>query len=155
MRNGFALTQSPSSRPQTGRFLLAAVRELTRSTRIKLNMRVSLHGHRKGIVIQHRTISPKSSGPALASPSVDHIPAGGFVLKFVSRDRVAKNMRAAKRRWTPSEQQLLEEMLGAKRSAAEIGLRLGRQEEAVYARVQRLRLKGLLPEGLSFSRVTN
>jgi hypothetical protein len=88
----------------------------------------------------------------VAKPSVDHIPAGGFVLRFVSRDRAAKNMRAAKRRWTPSEQQLLEEMLRAKRTAAEIGIRLGRQEEAVYARVQRLKLKGLLPEGQRFSR---
>lgn len=62
-------------------------------------------------------------------------------------------MRAAKRRWTPSEQQLLEEMLAAKKSAAEIGLKLDRHAEAVYARVQRLRLKGKLPqEGLSFSK---
>jgi hypothetical protein len=62
-------------------------------------------------------------------------------------------MRAAKRRWTPSEQKLLEEMLGTKKSAAEIGLKLDRHAEAVYARVQRLRLKSKLPqEGLSFSR---
>jgi IS30 family transposase len=62
-------------------------------------------------------------------------------------------MRAAKRRWTPSEQQLLEEMLAAKKSAAQIGLKLDRHAEAVYARVQRLRLKRKLPqEGLSFSR---
>jgi IS30 family transposase len=62
-------------------------------------------------------------------------------------------MRAAKRRWTRSEQQLLEEMLAAKKSAAQIGVKLDRHAEAVYARVQRLRLKGKLPqEGLSFSR---
>jgi hypothetical protein len=64
-------------------------------------------------------------------------------------------MRSAKRSWTPSEQKLLEEMLGAKKSAAEIGLRLDRREEAVHARVQRLRLKRLLPERLSFSRRTS
>jgi IS30 family transposase len=62
-------------------------------------------------------------------------------------------MRTAKRSWTASEQQLLEEMLAAKKSAAQIGLELNRNAEAVYARVQRLRLKGKLPqEGLSFSR---
>jgi IS30 family transposase len=62
-------------------------------------------------------------------------------------------MRSVKRSWTPSEQRLLEEMLEAKKSAAEIGMKLNRREEAVYARVQRLRLKRLLPsEGLSFSR---
>ena len=62
-------------------------------------------------------------------------------------------MRAAKRRWTPSEQQFLEEMLATKKSAAEIGLKLDRHAKAVYARVQRLRLKSKLPqEGLSFSR---
>ena len=62
-------------------------------------------------------------------------------------------MRSEKRSWTPPEQKLLERMLQAKKSAAEIGLKLSRREEAVYARVQRLRLKRLLPsEGLSFSR---
>jgi IS30 family transposase len=55
-------------------------------------------------------------------------------------------MRAAKRRWTLSEQQLLEEMLAAKKSAAQIGLRLDRRAEAVYARVQRLRVKSKLPQ---------
>jgi len=44
-------------------------------------------------------------------------------------------------------------MLAAKKSAAEIGTKLERNEQAVYARVQRLRLKGQLPQqGLSFSR---
>ena len=62
-------------------------------------------------------------------------------------------MRAAMRRWTLSEQQLLEEMLAARKTAAQIGLKLDRREQAVYARVQRLRLKGKLPQiGLSFSR---
>jgi IS30 family transposase len=65
-------------------------------------------------------------------------------------------MRTAKRSWTASEQQLLEEMLAAKKSAAQIGLELNRNAEAVYARVQRLRLKSKSPHdrlsGLSFSR---
>jgi hypothetical protein len=62
-------------------------------------------------------------------------------------------MRAAKRRWTPREQQLLEEILAAKKTTAQIGLKLDRRYHAVYDRVQRLRLKGKLPqEGLSFSR---
>jgi IS30 family transposase len=65
-------------------------------------------------------------------------------------------MRAAKRRWTASEQQLLEEMLAADKSAAQIGLELNRNAEAVYARVQRLRLKSKSSQdelsGLSFSR---
>jgi hypothetical protein len=62
-------------------------------------------------------------------------------------------MRSAKRGWTPSEQILLQEMLEAKKSATEIGVKLNRRKEAVYARVQRLRLKRLLPsQGLSFSR---
>jgi IS30 family transposase len=64
-------------------------------------------------------------------------------------------MRAAKRRWTLPEQERLEEMLAAKKTAAEIGSKLDRHEEAVYARVQRLRLKNRLPQdGLSFSRQT-
>ena len=65
-------------------------------------------------------------------------------------------MRTAKRSWTASEQKLLEEMLAAKKSAAQIGLELNRNAEAVYARVQRLRLKSKSPHdrlsGLSFSR---
>jgi IS30 family transposase len=55
-------------------------------------------------------------------------------------------MRAAKRRWTPSEQQLLEEMLRAKQTAAQIGSKLDRHAEAVYARVQRLTLKSKLSQ---------
>jgi hypothetical protein len=47
-------------------------------------------------------------------------------------------------------------MLAAKKSAAQIGLELNRNAEAVYARVQRLRLKSKSPHdrlsGLSFSR---
>jgi hypothetical protein len=65
-------------------------------------------------------------------------------------------MRTAKRRWTASEQQLLKEMLAANKSAAQIGLELNRNAEAVYARVQRLSLKSRSPQdeltGLSFSR---
>jgi hypothetical protein len=65
-------------------------------------------------------------------------------------------MRTAKRSWTASEQQLLEEMLAAKKSAAQIGLELNRNAEAVYARVQRLRLKSKSPHdrlsSISFSR---
>jgi IS30 family transposase len=65
-------------------------------------------------------------------------------------------MKAEKRRWTASEQQLLEEMLATNKSAAQIGLELNRKPEAVYARVQRLRLKSNSPQdglsGLSFSR---
>ena len=55
--------------------------------------------------------------------------------------------------WVLCLSRQVEEMLEAKKSAAEIGVKLNRREEAVYARVQRLRLKGKLPqEGLSFSR---
>jgi hypothetical protein len=57
-------------------------------------------------------------------------------------------MRAAKRRWTPSEQQLLEEMLAARKPAAQIGLILDRRAEAIWARIHRLKLKSNLPEAL-------
>jgi IS30 family transposase len=45
----------------------------------------------------------------------------------------------------PFEQQLLEEMLAAKKSAAQIGLELDRHAGAVYARIQRWRVKGKSP----------
>jgi DNA-binding CsgD family transcriptional regulator len=54
-------------------------------------------------------------------------------------------MRAAKRRWTPSEQRLLDEMLAGGKTAAEIGLILDRRAEAVWARRHRLKLKRELP----------
>jgi DNA-binding CsgD family transcriptional regulator len=77
----------------------------------------------------------------VAESPIDHIPVGGFVLVFER----TRNMRAAKRRWTPSEQRLLDEMLAAGKTAAEIGLILDRRAEAVWARIHRLKLKGELP----------
>src|ERR1700722_18239966 len=80
----------------------------------------------------------------VAKPQVNYFP---IVLQEV------RNVRAAMRRWTLSEQHLLEKMLADRKTAAQIGLKLDRREQAVYARVQRLRLKGKLPQhGLSFSR---
>jgi hypothetical protein len=69
------------ARSQLG-FCLAAVPELTGSHAIKLNAQVSLRCNRKRVVIYHRTISP--SGPTMAKPSVDHIPARGLFLNRVS-----------------------------------------------------------------------
>jgi hypothetical protein len=90
----------------------------------------------------------------VAKPSGDHIPPGGFVFEICFYTS-GEQHEICKAKLDPIRAKILEEMLGAKKSAAEIGLRLDRREEAVYARVQRLRLKRLLPEGLSFSRRTS
>jgi hypothetical protein len=56
-----------------------AVPDLTRSSDIQLNKRVSLRGHPDRLLIEHRAISP-SVRPTPAKPSGEHIPLGGFVL---------------------------------------------------------------------------
>jgi biopolymer transport protein ExbB/TolQ len=84
----------------------------------------------------------------MAKPSIDRVPLGGFVLIL----KRARNMRAAKRRWTPSEQELLEEMIAARKTAAQIGLKLDRRADAVWARIHRLKLKSQLPVRTAISR---
>jgi hypothetical protein len=54
-----------------------SVPELTRIRDIKLNARVSLRCARDAVASLYRILSP--SGPTVAKPSVDHVPAGGFV----------------------------------------------------------------------------
>jgi hypothetical protein len=55
------------------------VPDLTRSRDIKLKERVLLRDQSIPIRSYHRTIAP-TSGPTVAKPSVEHIPAGGFVV---------------------------------------------------------------------------
>jgi hypothetical protein len=155
-QSGAALRVAPEHRPiGTSETALGgpSVSELTRRADIKLNARVSLRRHLDLVVSYDRTISPRR--PHHGEAVGRSYPAWRLRFEICFAQLVARNMRSAKRSWTPSEQRLLEEMLGTKKSAAEIGLRLDRREEAVYARVQRLRLKRLLPEGLSFSRRTS
>ena len=45
--------------------------------------------------------------------------------------------RPAGRRWTPDDERLLQDMLAAGKTAIEIGRKLKRTTQAIYARLQR------------------
>jgi hypothetical protein len=61
--------------------LFGEVPVLTRRAYIKPNERLLLRYHRSRVVISLPDIA-RSSGPTMAKPSVEHIPAGGFVCRY-------------------------------------------------------------------------
>src|SRR5665213_4553124 len=72
-----------NSESSSVRLFIWGVPVLTRCAYIKLNERVLLRCHRNRVVISLPDIA-QSSGPIVARPSVEHIPAGGFVCRYKS-----------------------------------------------------------------------